>query len=107
MDLRSFNTLSADNLAYFLEGCESMKYVNLRWFVIDVNNPHNINYTDVFGKLPSDTKLCIENVDTRNIILGNKINDCSDFCFQENIIYAIEKEECICNENYKFVYAQI
>ena len=104
LDLRYFNTLSADNLAYFLEGCELMKYVNLRWFVIDVNNPHNINYTDVFGKLPSDTKLCIENVDTRNIILGNKINDCSDFCFQENIIYAIEKDECICNENYKFEY---
>ena len=49
-------------------------------------------------------KYCIEDSNTINKIIGDKTNDCSDFCFQENVIFDITKGNCICNENFKFEY---
>ena len=59
-------------------------------------------HDDTFRGHPSNTKYCIEDLETKNFLLGDINVNCSDFCFQENVILDLNTNECICNEYYKF-----
>ena len=37
-------------------------------------------------------------------MLGDITVDCSDTCFQENVVVDLNNDKCICNDNYKFEY---
>ena len=54
--------------------------------------------------IPSTTKYCIQDVNTKEYLIGNITSNCSDLCFQENVIIDQYNKRCICNENYKFEY---
>ena len=91
-----------NNINLIFRECSNLLYLNLRSFIS--TNSNNLNYHEAFSSHPSNIKYCIEDLFIKNIIIPDKTNDCSDPCFQQNIIYDIEKGECINNENLKFEY---
>ena len=100
IDLQNLVDNSLDIITELLDNNYKSLYINLRYFKIP--NTHKINLNSVFGVDKSNIKICIENYNDKNIILKNKMNDCSNFCFQENVKFDVEKEICICNEKYKY-----
>ena len=97
------NMIDMYYIPYFFDGCTNLLYLNLRSFITTITN-NNINYNYVFQDHPSNIKYCIEDSNTIIKVIGDKTNDCSDLCFQENVIFDIEKGDCICQEYYKFEY---
>jgi tRNA(Ile)-lysidine synthetase-like protein len=69
-----------------------------------IPNVNNVELLDTFKKHPSTTKYCIQDVNTKEYLIGNITSNCSDLCFQENVIIDQYNKRCICNENYKFEY---
>ena len=101
INLQLFRDPLVDNNAYFCTSCSNLLYFNLRSYI--TTNTNNIDYNNFIS--PSlNTKYCIEDQNTINKVIGDKTNDCSDLCFQENVIFDINEGKCICNENYKFEY---
>ena len=102
IDLQHFSDTSLDNISDCFEGCSKLLYLNLKSFRI--TNNHKLNFTQIFSNHPLNIMYCFEDSYTKNIIVGNKLNNCSDFCFQENVIFDIKKGICTCIENLKFEY---
>ena len=102
IDLQNLVDNSLDIITELLDNNYNSLYINLKYFKIP--NTHKINLNSVFGVDKSNIKICIENYNDKNIILKNKMNDCSNFCFQENVKFDVEKEICFCNEKYKYEY---
>ena len=101
INLKHFSDTLVNNIAYFCEPCSNLLYLNLRSFI--TTNANN-KFSNGLAPSSPNVKYCIEDSNTINKIIGDKTNDCSDFCFQENVIFDITKENCICNENFKFEY---
>ena len=104
INLQHFDDTSTDNIAYFFSS-NQLLYLNLRKYA--TSNIHNKNFSDSFDVHPDNIKYCVEDMNTINTILIDRTNDCSDLCFQDNIIFDIEKSKCFCNDNYKFEYNNI
>ena len=103
IDLPNFSASSMSNFWYTFSYCYKLVYLNLRNFKI--TNFDNVHlHDDTFRGHPSNTKYCIEDSETKNFLLGDINVNCSDFCFQENVILDLNTNECICNEYYKFEY---
>ena len=102
IDLNNFSASSLTNLWYTFCFCFDLKYLNLRNFKIV--NTNSVGLCGTFSYVPSNAKYCIEDLVTKNFLLGNKDVECSDFCFQENVIFDSDSNRCICHEYYKFEY---
>ena len=102
LDLQNFSALSLTNFWYTFCFCSKLIYINLRNFKITYFK--NDLLVDSFKGIPSTTKYCIEDSETKNFLLNNKYANCSDLCFQDNVIVDLDNEKCICNGNYKFEY---
>ena len=101
-DLKNFDGSSIEILKYAFLNCKSIIYINLRNF--KVQNIRNVpSERFVYGS-PTTAKFCIEDQDTSRFLLNGKSIDCSDFCFQENVILDLITNECVCNDYYKFEY---
>ena len=86
------------------ESCSKLIFLNLYQFIF--NFPISKNFA--FDKVSSTTKYCINDINTKDYILGNSLNsDSSDICFKENIIVDMINDQCIeaCSlEEYKFKF---
>ena len=102
LNLQHFSDNLVNETSSLFNLCSQLLYLNLRSFI--TANPNNQNVLNAFSVHPNDIKYCIEDSNTKNILIGNKTNDCSDFCFQSNVIFDIEKGVCGCNQNYKFEF---
>ena len=91
LDLQNFGASSLDNLNYMFKGCESLIYLNLKLFKLK----QFLSAGDTFFGLDTKLKYCIVDTNTKEILLGDKISNCSDICFQENIKIDNEKKECV------------
>ena len=104
LDLSKFNTLNVETIGNMFESCSELIFLNLYSFIF--NSP---KYKDhAFDGVPSTTKYCINDINTKNYILdSSKVSDCNDICFKENIIVDIINNECIeawSLDEYKFKY---
>ena len=70
--------------------------------ISNAENVQLLSYT--FEEHPTTTKYCIEDAYTKNYLLGDITVDCSDICFKKNVIFDLDNNNCICNNNYKFEY---
>ena len=104
LDLGLFDDTKVNNIHFFFAEYSQLLYLNLRSYVTRNNNPENI--ARAFIMHPSNIKYCIEDLYTKNIIIKDKINDCSDFCFQQNVIFNNEYGECIYNINFTHEFRQ-
>ena len=102
IDIQNFKATSLNNLIYTFSYCYDLIYLNMRNFRIP--NVNNVQLFDTFIRIPSTTKYCIQDVNTKEYLIGNITSNCSDLCFQENVIIDQYNKRCICNENYKFEY---
>ena len=102
LDLQFFSASSLTNLEYTFTDCYKIVYINLRNFKI--TNTNTVSLKQTLRSHPSYTKYCIEDLETKNFILSDKTVDCSDLCFQYNVMFEFDNNRCICNEKYKFEY---
>ena len=102
IDLSNFSASSLTNFRYTFCYCRELIYLNLRNFKI--SNAGNVQLHDTFKDHPTTTKYCIEDAYTKNYLLGDITVDCSDICFKKNVIFDLDNNNCICNNNYKFEY---
>ena len=102
IDLQHFNDNSLDNIAYVLKNCTKLAFLNLKY--MNIKNIDTFYFNKYLGNYSSKIKFCIEESHTKNILLDEKNNDCSNLCFQENVIFDIEKGTCVCNYYFKFEY---
>ena len=101
VNLKNANGKSVNDMQYIFNKCSSLLCLNLNLFIANnkINTLHSINY------LNSKVKICINDNYTYNLLFSNKILNCSDICFQDNIKYDIENNEYVaeCNVN-KYEY---
>ena len=102
IDLENFRTNSLTNLWYTFSYCSSLIYLNLRYFKI--SDTQNVDLLDTFKGHSTTTKYCIEDLYTKNYLLGDIDVDCLNLCFQENAEPDIQHNGCVCNENNKFEF---
>ena len=102
LDLQNFSAASVTNFKYIFTNCGKLLFINLRKFKIP--DTSKVALADTFKNVPLTTKYCIEDAYTGNYLLGDITVDCSDFCFQENVILDLITKECVCNDYYKFEY---
>ena len=100
LDLGNFKASSLINMMYMFNGCTQLLYLNLRLFKIENKN---IDIRSVFSSNIVKAKICIEDIDTQEFFLeiANININCSDTCFQNNIKFDLEQNECkeINNDN--------
>jgi len=106
LDLQNFDSSSLIYFSYAFGNCNSLIYLNLRNFKII--NTNDIQIAGTFEPISSNIKYCIEDLDTKNFLIGDINSNCSDICFQENIKISNEDNICIesCDEN-QFEYNKI
>ena len=90
--------------AYFTSSAQLM-YINFRYYV--TSNIYGKNIGSILPENLPDIKYCVEDLNTINKYFSDKKVDCSDLCFQKNIIFDIDRGVCVCNENFKFEYNSI
>ena len=74
------------------KGCCSLIFVNLYSFKIK----SSIYKTSIFEGISPYVKYCINDVETKNYLLGNEtISNCSDICFKKNVEVDINNNVCI------------
>ena len=100
IDLSNFSASSLTNFWYTFSYCGELIYLNLRNFKI--SNAQNVDLLDTFAGHSTTTKYCIEDAYTKNYLLGDITVDCSDFCFQENVVVDLNNNKCICKSNYNY-----
>ena len=104
LDLSNFNTSLVSNIVGMFQDSTSLVYINLYSFIIKSDTIT----TGLFSNTPSNLKICINDEETKHILQSyNKVFNCSDKCFKENI--KIDLKENICVENcmeseYKYEY---
>ena len=98
LDMQSFTASSLTNMAFIFRDCFSLVYVNLKNFKINEND--NVNVDTIFSGYPPSIKYCIEDNYTKYMIIGSLNSNCSDICFQENIKFDMDQENCVefCDE---------
>ena len=99
IDLLNFNTSKVSNMIHLFFLCPSLVYINLNSFKIK----NTTILTDILRNVSNNTKICIKDTDTKNLILSknkDKTVDCSDICFKENIKIDLSQNKCVeyCNE---------
>ena len=105
INFQYFNDTSLSDNNLLFSGCSNLLYLNLRSFMkIKYYVNTNLLIYPFSLEASSNIKFCIEDLGTKNKVIGDKTNDCSDLCFQENVIFDINKSECVCEENFKFEY---
>jgi len=73
IDLSEFNTSKVTTMKSMFYGGSSLKYLNL--FKFQINKETSID--NAFHGIPSDSKYCIKEVETKNNLLGtDRISDC-------------------------------
>ena len=102
LDLQNFDTTSIATLLSAFGYCQSLMYLNLKKF--EIQNTNSVNASFIFDDIPSYTKFCIQDINTKNFLIGNKSSDCSDICFDNNSMFDYDQNKCFCNENNKFEY---
>ena len=100
IDLSNFSASSLTHFWYTFSYCGELIHLNLRNFKI--SNEQNVDLLDTFAGHSTTTKYCIEDAYTKNYLLGDITVDCSDFCFQENVVVDLNNNKCICKSNYAF-----
>ena len=93
IDLQNFDISSVVNLRYVFTNCKSLLYLNLKNFKIINFEKVTLYYT--FSEIFPNVKYCIEDPGTKNFLIGSETSNCSDICFQDNIEFDFEKDECI------------
>ena len=100
LDLANLNTDSADTFWYMFSNCQSLVYLNLH--SLKINDGINLQESSFEGINPN-FKLCINDQNTENLLLGGVISDCTDFCFNENRKFDLENNQCVEScEEYKY-----
>ena len=97
IDLSFFNTSKVNTVYDLFFKCTSLVYINLYSFKIK----NTTTKIQVFKNVPNDTKICIEDIDNKNYLLGSdKTADCSDICFKQNTKIDLSQNKCVeyCNE---------
>ena len=102
IDLSSFNSSLVTNMDYIFGYCNSLIYLNLYSFIIK----NGIPITNILKDTPSNIKICINDLNTRNILASyKKTFDCSDDCLNRKLKIDSQYKRCVenCNEsNYKY-----
>ena len=100
LDFPKYSDASMNNygVGYMFDNCKNLLYLNLKSF--KTVQKQFINYN--FNAHPANIIYCIDDTDTKNYLIGSKINDCSDLCFQSQGYFDIEKGECFCNNGKKY-----
>ena len=97
LDLSNFNTSNVNEMQFLFYQCYSLIYLNLKNFKID----DTVNYSNIFYDIPDNVKICIDDIDTTNLLLESKrYSDCSDICFKDNSKIDLSQNKCVeyCNE---------
>ena len=99
LDLQNFNTSSVNIFIGMFQDSTSLLYINLYSFII---KPNAIT-TYIFSNTPSYLKICINDIETQNVLKwhGREFN-CSDKCFtNENSKIDLKQNLCVdnCNES--------
>ena len=107
LDLSNFDTSKITNIRSMFLSCESLIYLNINSFKLD----NTVNKNNAFDGISSNVKYCINDTKTINILLDkNKISNCSDDCFKNNIKLDLNNDVCLdsCVKNgYKYEYNNI
>ena len=106
LDLSNFKTSNAINLNYTFQNCSSLIYLDL--FSFQLNN--SVNKVNSFTGISPFVKYCINDLFTKNFLIGDSISNCSDICFNKPIKLDINENQCIesCFDNgYKFEHNNI
>ena len=103
VDMHNFDGSLVTNFGYVFGFLGQVKYINLRNFKILANN-EDVSLHDTFTEIYYNTKYCIKDEKTKNFLIGNKNNDCSDLCFQKNVKIDFLQATCECNEQYKYEF---
>ena len=95
LDLSNFSGSSVINMNYMFSSCIFI-YLNLKNFKI--KNYEAFEPNDKFNGAPTVHHFCLEDYETYNYfktdeVLNNKVSDCSDQCFQNNI--KINSDNCV------------
>ena len=93
LDLQNFNISSSVNFKYMFGGCKSLIYLNLKSFKI-VNIFENMLF-NIFQGISQNIKYCVEDLETKYLLIGDNYANCSDICFKEDRILDIEQKTCI------------
>ena len=95
-NLRYINLKNADgklvnNIQWIFAECKSLLCLNLNLFVASstINSGNSVLY------LNPNLKVCINDDYTYNLLFSDKVLNCSDICFQDNIKYDIENNEYV------------
>ena len=81
LNLSHFDTSKISNIYGMFLGCDSLIYLNLYSFKLN----NTVNKTNVINNINPNVKYCINDNDTKTLLLGNNvISDCSGPCFQKN-----------------------
>ena len=93
LDLSSFDFSNVNNILYMFYDCNSLIFLNLISFQMSdlINSDNTFQYY-----LPLNPKYCTNDEYTQNLLSDiNKISNCSDKCFNENIKIDIINNTCI------------
>ena len=92
LDLSNFNTSKVNDMQHLFYQCYSLIYLNLKNFKIN----EAVNYSNIFHKIPESTKICIEDIETKQLLLeANRYSDCSDICFKDNAKIDLFQNKCV------------
>ena len=106
LDLSNFNTPKLTNIENMFMVCESLIYINMKKFQLI----GTINKEKAFYLISSYVKYCLEDQDTKNLILSGQNVNCLDDCFKKDIKLDIETNQCINNcktNSYEYEYNNI
>ena len=107
LDLRNFNTFLVTNFYVMFFASKALVYINIYSFEIQ---RENVNINDIFAYTPPNIKICINDDKTKNLLTPKspeKIFNCSDICFNENIKIDLKRNICLDNcsqSEYKYEY---
>ena len=97
VDMKNFDGSSVTNFGYIFGFLMRVEYINLRNFKILADE---VSVHESFNEINYYTKYCIKDQETKNLLIKNKNNDCSDLCFQKNVKIDFLQATCECNEQY-------
>ena len=107
LDLSNFDTSKVNKTDKMFENCNSLIFLNLGSFQLNISE---LQKNNVFNGISENVKYCIEDDETRYLLLGNQTSNCSDYCFNEDIKLDINNNSCIesCNgSGYLYEYNHI
>ena len=104
LDLQNFTAPNAKTMDYIFGACHSLVYLNLNSF--EVNN--NLNIYEPFKSVTKEIKYCINDLNAKNKLIGNKNSDCDGICFKKDIKINDENGKCVetCEEFYNICFKE-